>query len=176
MNTCLNTRQIKALIHVGYFAQFGKTGKLFSVFGEFFEGKQKLTKTIKSYVKRLEANREVEASTPDLALPITETIRNENDLLGLCFSVDETQPDNMYFVEEIDDKYSVKVKLYSVVRGTSGEMKMTKRNYAQSGLSSGQVIYLDSWKRRQRSIFKDGKRVPLRDEYDMWLEKYRLAA
>lgn len=176
MNTCLNTRQIKALIHVGYFAQFGKTAKLFAVFGEFFEGKQKLTKTIKSFAKRLEANRELEENTPDVALPIADTVRNENDLLGLCISVDESQPDNMYFIEEVDDKYAVKLKLYSIARGTSGEMKMTKRNYTQHAPSPGQIIYLDGWKRRQRSIFKDGKRVPIRDEYDLWLEKYRIAA
>ena len=176
MNTCLNTRQIKALIYVGYFEQFGKAGKLFSVFNEFFEGKQKLTKTIKSYVKRLEANRELESQTQDINLPISEIIRNENDLLGLCMSTDTTQPTNMYFVEEIDDKYSVKIKLYSVNRGTSGEMKMSKTNYAKSNLAPGQIIYLDDWRRKQRAIFKDGKRVPIADEYDLWLEKFRLAA
>lgn len=176
MNTCLNKRQIEALIFVGYFAQFGKTAKLFSVFNEFFEGKQKLTKTIKSFEKRLAANREYETSLEDAMLPIEQTVKNENDLLGLCISTDSTQPDNMYFIEEIDDKYGIKLKLYSVVRGTSGLMKITKSNYQPETLSQGNVIYLEKWKQKQRSIYKDGKRIPLRDEYDMWLEKYSSAS
>lgn len=176
MNTCLNTRQIKALIWVGYFNQFGKTAKLMAVFDEFFEGKQKLTKTIKSFEKRLAANREYEAVQDDISLPIDQIIRNESDLLGLCFSTDDTLPDNIYFVEEIDDKYGVKAKLYSINRGTSGVMKVSKRNYDQEILYPGSVISLDGWKKRQRSIFKDGKRVPLNDEFDLWLEKYSKSA
>lgn len=175
MNTCLNSRQIKALISIGYFAQFGNTAKLFAVFHEFFEGKHKLTKTIKSYEKRLIANRLYETSVPNTSLPIAETIRSESDLLGMCVSVDDSQPDNLYFVEEVDDKYGVKIKLYSVARGTSGKMKMTKRAYAQNAPTPGQMIYLDAWKRKQRSVFKEGKRIPIQDEYDLWLEKYRIA-
>lgn len=176
MNTCLDARQIETLIYVGYFAPFGKTAKLLSVFTEFFKGKQKLTKTIKSFEKRLAANRELEAAQADCDLPVSERVRRENDLLGLCISVDDAAPDNLYFVEEIDDKYAVKIKLYSLKRGASGQMKMTKKKYAAGDLASGQVIYLDGWRRSPRSIFKDGKRVPLTDEYDLWLEKYHLAA
>lgn len=176
MNTCLNTRQIRALIYVGYFSAFGKTGKLMTVFNEFFDGKSKLTKTVKSFAKRLDVNREFESSLPDECLPIADVVQNENDLLGMCLSTDQSQPDNLYFVEEVDDKYGVKLKLYSVARGTSGVLKVTKRNYEPDKLSQGKLIYMDSWKKRQRSVFKDGKRVPLGDEYDLWLEKYRAVA
>lgn len=175
MNTCLNTRQIYTLILIGYFSAFGKTAKLIAVFNEFFQGKQKLTKTVKSYEKRLHSNRLFEAAVEDESLPISQTIRNENDLLGLCFSTDESQPDNMYFVEEIDDKYGVKVKLYSVTRGSSGLLKVSRKNYEPSVLSQGNVIYLDQWKKKNRAIFKDGKRIPIKDEYDLWLEKYSIA-
>ena len=176
MNTCLDTRQIKALIHVGYFEKFGKQGKLLTLFTEFFEGKQKLTKTLKSFEKRLAANREFENALNDDDIPIEERIKNENELLGLCVSVDESQPDNLYFVEEVDDKYGVKLKLYSIARGVSGMLKVSKRNYQPEELTSGKVIYMDEWKRRQRSVFKDGKRIPLRDEFDLWLEKYHAAS
>jgi len=110
MNTSLNARQIKTLICVGYFSGLGKTGKLMAVFDEFFEGKNKLTKQIKSYEKRLAINRQFESNQPDIALPIFETVRNENDLLGLCMSVEQSQPDNVYFVEEVEDKYGIKAK------------------------------------------------------------------
>ena len=176
MNTCLDTRQIRTLIYVGYFSQFGKTGKLINVFNEFLEGKNKLTKQIKSFEKRLAINRQLEADQPDEALPIFETVRNESDLLGLCMSVEQSLPDNVYFVEEVEDKYGVKAKLYSISRGTSGLMKVSKRNYDESVLTQGNVIVMDQWKKRQRSVFKDGKRVPLGDEFDFWLEKYHAIA
>ena len=176
MNTTLNARQIRTLICVGYFSGFGKTGKLMSVFDEFFEGKNKLTKQIKSYEKRLAINRQFESDQPDVNLPIYETIRNENDLLGLCMSVEQSQPDNVYFVEEVEDKYGIKAKLYSISRGSSGLMKVSKRNYDTSVLAQGNIIVMDQWKKRQRSVFKDGKRVPLSDEFDFWLEKYHNVA
>ena len=65
MNSCLDTRQIAVLIELNYFEQFGKSGKLMKVYDNFFEGKQKLTKTVKSYEARLEASRQYEASLPD---------------------------------------------------------------------------------------------------------------
>jgi DNA polymerase III alpha subunit len=176
METCLDSRQIKALIYVGYFNQFGKTGKLMAVFYEFFEGKNKLTKQIKSFEKRLSANRETESNIANEHLPVFELLKNENNLLGLCMSVDSAQPDNMYFVEEVEDKYGIKAKLYSVSRGTTGLMKVSKKNYDQESLSQGKIIVLDQWKKRQRSVFKDGKRVPLGDEFDLWLEKYHQAS
>jgi hypothetical protein len=146
------------------------------VFDEFFEGKNKLTKQIKSYEKRLAANRMFEAEEEDRAIHIFETIDNECDLLGMCISVDESQPDNAYYVEEIDDKYGVKLKLYSISRGTSGQMKMNKKIYETSDIVPSSIIYVDSWKKRPRYIFKDGKRIPMEEEHDFWLEKYHLAS
>ena len=101
MNTCLDTRQIKTLIRVGYFAEYGKTAKLMSVFEEFFTGKNKLDKKIKSFEKRLDVNREYESKLEDTALPIGTTIKDESELLGLCISVDRSQPDNMYYIESL---------------------------------------------------------------------------
>ena len=67
MDTCLDTRQIGVLTSIGYFNSFGGNKMLADFSREYFEGKNKLTKTLvpKSVEKRLAANRELEATMPD---------------------------------------------------------------------------------------------------------------
>lgn len=175
MDTCLDTRQISSLLSLGYFSPFGRQEKLSQVFAEFFTGKNKLTKTVKSFDKRLTANRAFESSLPDTDAPIFTRIQSENDLIGICLSTDASVADNAYFVEELDSQYGVKCKLYSVARGTSGVLKVSKASFSGLPFEQGSVIYIDQWNKRPRSVFRDGKRVPLPGEFDWWIEKYHIA-
>ena len=170
MNTAINKRQIEVLIKIGYFEKFGKTGKLRDVFAEFFDGKNKLTKTIKSYKKRLELISQFESNQDDFDLPIYERISAENDLLGLCFSTDRTHSPKEYFIVEVDDKYTPKIKLYNVCKGTTGLVKMAKRNYNNAVIKTNNVIYIDSWKRSPAYSYKNGRRTAIPGEFEIWLE------
>lgn len=172
MNSCLDTRQIAILIELNYFDSFGKSGKLMKVYNEFFDGKMKLTKTIKSYEQRLQMCREFEESLPDEELNIKRRLESELSNIGLCLSVDRLQPDNLYFIREIDAKYGVKAKLYSVQRGTTGIVKFKKDDFAKHPFNEGDCISLLQYTRSPRYTYKGGERSAVPGEYDIWAKQY----
>ena len=171
MNTCLDTRQIEILIQLNYFEEFGKAGKLMKVYDYFFNGEKKLTKTIKSFNERLEACRAYEASLDNSDLGIGLRLRAELDNVGLCISSDPNAR-TMYFVEEIDDKYSIKVKLYNVNRGTTGMVKIAKKDYRAMGV--GSCLIIQDYNTRPRMSFKNGVKTVLPGEKDFWVTKYKV--
>lgn len=173
-NACLDTRQIKILIGVNYFADFGRTGKLMNVWKEYFEGKNKVTKTLveKTVDKRMTLLRAFEAEQPDEELPICERLQYENQNIGMCISMDGAEQANKYYVQDIDDQYGVKIKLYSVQRGTVGTMKMKKNDYAANPPKSDTCLILDGWQKKQRYNFQSEKPKPIPGEYDIWLQRF----
>ena len=174
METCLDTRQIAILIELNYFERFGKSGKLMKVYNEFFEGKNKLTKTVKSYEARLQACREFEQSLPDEELEIGQTLLSEFSNVGLCLTIDKTKPNNLYFVVEVDDKYGVKVKLYSVQRGTTGIVRVRKGDFAKQSFNVGDCVVLKDYNKSPRYSYKDGARIALPGLFDIWAETYEV--
>lgn len=172
MNSCLDTRQIKILIELDYFKDFGRAGKLMKVYENFFEGKQKLTKTIKSYEIRLEASREYEKSLSDENLPIGQRLSSELNNVGLCLSVDASQPVDLYFIREVDEKYGVKAKFYSVQRGTTGVVRIKKEDYAKHKFEQGDCVKLLKYNKSPRYIYKGGAKTTVPNEYDIWAKEY----
>lgn len=175
MNTCLDTRQIRILIELNYFEQFGKSGKLIKVYENFFEGEKKLTKTIKSFEPRLEASRKFEASLPEEELDIGIRLASELSNVGLCMSVDKTQPADIYFVRELDAKYGVKAKLYSVQRGTTGVVRFRKDDFARRSFEEGDCIRLIEYNKSPRYTYKGGEKAIIPGEFDIWARKYSVA-
>lgn len=174
MDTCLDTRQIAILIELNYFEQFGKSGKLMKVYNEFFEGKNKLTKTVKSFETRLQACREFEQSLSDEELDIGQTLLSEFSNVGLCLTTDRTKPSNLYFVIELDDKYGIKVKLYSVQRGTTGIIRVRKNDFAKHSFNVGDCITLTNYNKSPRYSYQGGTRVALPGLFDIWAETYEV--
>ena len=174
MDTCLDTRQIQILIELGYFKDFGMSGKLMKVFDNFFEGKQKLTKTIKSYEARLEASREFEKSLPDEELPIQQRLSSELSNIGLCLSVNKNSPAGLYFIREVDAKYGVKAKLYSIQRGTSGIVRFRKDDFAKHAFSEGDCLSLEQFNKSPRYTYKGGDKAIVPGEFDIWARSYKV--
>lgn len=176
MNTCLNSRQIRILIGIGYFSAFGKTGKLMSICNEFFDGKMKLSKKLKSWEARLQYHREREAALPDTDLPVIERLQYECDNTGLCFSVDR-EAVGMYYVVGLDDKYRVELKLYNVARGTeSPPLRVNKTTFGNNPVKIGETIQIlgNQAEKRPRRLFRDGKSQVVPGVYDWWLKAYKV--
>ena len=174
MNTCLDTRQIAILIELNYFEQFGKSGKLMKVYDEFFEGKQKLTKTVKSYETRLKACREYEESIPDKELFIGQRLISELNNVGLCLSTDTSKPSDIYFITELDTKYGVKAKLYSIKRGSIGLVRVTKADFEQKPFEANDCIKLIKYNKSPRYSYRGGEKVALSGEMDVWVKEYEV--
>lgn len=172
MNTCLDTRQIEILIGLNYFEQFGKTEKLMKVFKEFFHGEKKLTKTIKSFRDRLEYCEQYESSLNNTDLPAGLRLRYEMDNIGLCLLTDPSVENNAYFVLSIDDKFTVKMNLYNIRRGTTGLVKVAKKDY--HSVAEGSCISIENYRKGQRYTYSKGIRTIVPGEYDIWLTNYKV--
>lgn len=173
METKVNTRQIQVLIQLGYFSAYGGSAKLTKLFNEFFEGPNKLTKTYveKTVIKRMEALRALEKELPDEELPIQEKITAELNYIGRCISYDPEAANNLFFVQSVDDKYSIRLRLYSLKRGTEGVIRVSKAVFGQDPLKEGDCITA-KFDKRQRCVYKDGKRFAVDGVFDFWLIDY----
>lgn len=174
MNTSIKTNQLNVLIGVGYFKDYGRTGKLMVLFEEFYKGKNKLTKTIKSADKRIEILKKLEDELPDIQLAIEDRVSMEYQNIGICFSCDSSSEDKAYYVQDVDDKYGVNIKLYSLQRGTSGWLKMNKKSYQANPIKKGTNIILDKWANRPRYLFKNGQRTKIENEFDFWIQQWHM--
>ena len=172
MNTCLDARQIEILIGLNYFEKFGKTYKLMKVFDYFFNSKNKITKQHKSFNERLDACREYEKTLEDSELPAGLRLRYEMDNIGLCLSTDPAAITNAYFVTAIDDKYSIKMNLYNIRRGTSGMVKVAKKDYHT--VAEGSCIRIDNYRKSPKYSYNKGVKSIVPGESEIWVTNYKV--
>jgi DNA polymerase-3 subunit alpha len=175
-DTCINSRQIEVLIGVGYFSPFGNRQKLFSLYEEFRNGKNKLTKTLvdKTVTKRIETLKDIEMSIHNEDTSICHQLFCENENIGLCLTVNDDAPSNMYFVLSIETTYGIKARLYNVKRGTTGIVKISKKTFEEQPFEANQCIIIDNGSQRPRFLFQNGKRVPIPGEQEYWMTNYHV--
>ena len=174
MNTCLDTRQIKILIELGYFEEFGGSRKLMRIYNEFFEGKNKLTKTIKSFNERLDKIREFEDSILDEELPIREKLQSEQENIGICLTTDPEMNKSTYFVRAVDEKWGTTVTLYSISSGKSGNVRFRKADLQRKPIAPNQIIKIIDGNNSPRYTYKGGKRAIIPGEKEYWVKEYTI--
>ena len=127
MNPAFDSRAIDILIRLDYFREFGTPGKLLNVYKQFQEGESRFSKThVKpTQERRLAALRAMEATVPEEELPLAECLRFEVEHMGTPLTIRESER-SVYVVLEVDDRYSPKLRLYSVATGNVGVMKIKK--------------------------------------------------
>ena len=174
--TQIDSRQTEVLISLDYFEKFGGSKKLKKVYENFKEGTNKITETLKEATikKRIEQLKEEEKKTEDEELPIYEKLKAEHEYLGRCVSYNKKVNSNCYFVDAVDDKYGVKVQLYSMQRGTTGVMKCAKNLYAKHPLKEAQCLYLKRFERKPRYTYHDGQRFEIEGVTDCWMLEYEM--
>lgn len=172
MNTCLNVRNVEILIGLNYFRNFGKTEKLMNIFNNFYEGESKLTKGIKSFNDRLELCRKYEDIQEDKDLPDGVRLKYELENIGLCLSTDPAASNSSYFVYEIDDKYTIKLNLYNIRRGTTGLVKVAKKDYHTVGV--GSCIHINKYRQGPKYTFNKGVKTKIPGEFEIWVTDYNV--
>lgn len=127
VNPAFDSRAIDILIRLDYFREFGTPGKLLSIYKEFQEGESRFSKTHvrPTQEKRLAALRDIERSIPEKELLLADQLRFEAEHMGTPLTICESER-AVYVVLEVDDRYSPKLRLYSVSTGNVGVMKLKK--------------------------------------------------
>lgn len=176
-SNAINRTTIQVLVACDYFIEFGKSGKLLKLMDEFFNGKNRITKNLKqaNALTRLTALAMMEDELPDEDISAANHIAYEIKYIGKPTYTDPAML-KCYAVIDVDAKYSPKIQLYSIERGTIGIMKVKKPDYKKNPFKPGDIIRMDDWSKRQAFTFQDGKSVPKPGVYDLWINKYSIVS
>lgn len=174
-HTSVNARQAGILIRLGYFSVFGSIAKLTKVFEAFGNGPIKYQKTYTDKTKqaRLAALHELEQTLEEQDNPY-ELASNQVAILGHPQGVFSVNPED-YIITEVNPKYSPRIYLYALARGTSGMLKMTKGLYDSLPLKPGDCIRIPrtGWEERAKVIYEDGQRKRLPGQTERWIINYK---
>lgn len=130
-NTSANSAQLEILIRLDYFKEFGNKYILIKVW-EFFTNQYKRTLVEKTKVKRLAWIKEVERMLyclPYEKETIEEQIEYERLKLGYPMTTFPEINENLYYVLDIDKKYTPKILLYRLSDGEESLFKMKKGKF-----------------------------------------------
>ena len=194
VNPC-DSRQTGILITLDFFSEFGESGKLMNIF-DLYQTRydnQKFKSIIKKennpypveilakYSKETDKQFKIIdeegfmnvilSTIPDSELPITERLAAQAEYLGY---IEYTNPKakNWGYILDIDTKYSPKLSIYCLDTGNTTVVKISKNDFANSGLKSGQVIKFISEPRQKRKLV-DGHWTES-NETEPWLKAFNI--
>lgn len=195
--TSINSRQMKILIELDFFSEFGDANNLECQFQmyENFAGKVQFKKTkleelgVPEELVRAFAEKEtdkmftkvntraflVEASTclrpPKRTLK--ERISAQIEHLGYLDIVGE-EYSGLAAVLEVDTKYSPRLKLYSLKNGTVIECKIDKKTFGRCKLKEKDVVHILGQKRKAKQRrMADGNYEPIPGVMELWITNYK---
>ncbi len=173
MHSAFDSQVIEILIRLGYFQEFGSAGKLLRLYKEFREGEFRFSKAHipATRDRRLSILRKLEREMAEESIPIRERLRFEIEMCGTAITTDASLRD-VYAVLEIDDRYSPKLRLYSVATGRTGVMKLKKAIYNAQPLSAGDALRLLAWEQRPSYRYLNGRARPDYEHKELWISKY----
>ena len=96
----------------------------------------------------------------------------EMENIGLCILTDPDVPSNAYYVTAIDDKYTIKLNLYNIRRGTSGLVKIAKKDYHL--VAEGSCITIEKYRKSPRYTYSKGQKTFVPGETDIWVTDYKV--
>ena len=174
-NTTLGDAKVETLIKLNYFIQFGRNQKLLNLFNEFTSGKNRYDKkhTEATKQKRIPLLYRYEKQLDDIALPISEQIAFETELLGTPMSTYDL-PRGTAFIVDLDLKNSPKASVYGLSTGIVTEVKIRKAHYKKLPFEQEDIVQFLKLKRKpkMRYVGEDdkGKSIfeELNGEFDVW--------
>lgn len=192
VNPC-DARQTEILIKLSYFEEFGKSAKLLNAFelfntlyGKSTFKKEKLPckeENIKKYgIEKAKTYKNVDTESllkelikniPNKELPVRTILKAENDYLGYVDYKNDKLKD-FILVMDINTKYSPKLTVHNLQTGETQIMKMSKDTYANNPFDKSVIIQILSKKQKNRFTKIDGKWCKLVDEFDTWIDTYKV--
>lgn len=196
-NTSINSRQLKILIDLDFFEEFGDANNLMAQFDLFdnFCGKVQLKKSkleelgVPEELVRPHAEKETDKMFTKVnakefmiaAVPFLKTknrslrdrIQAQITHLGYL-DIMEDKYSGMAAVMDIDTKYAPRLKMYSLKNGTLLECKIDKRTFNQNKLVKGDIVRITSskYKPKQRRT-EDGNYEPIPGINELWITNYK---
>ena len=155
--TSCDSRQMKILIKLNYFKDFGGAKYLLSVY-ELFTKRYKKTLKDATKVKRIKEIKETIKEYKDEDLSIQEKISSELEFLGYCTLQDDNFKSTIGAITDISDKFSTRwISIYFLKTGDTQKFKIKYSMIQESELKVGDIVNVKEIKERAKSILVDGQ-------------------
>lgn len=191
----VNSRQLKILIELDYFLEFGKSQKLLKIvemYDLIYTKKQFKkdnlpcdleimrkyadTETDKMF-KDIDKKRlceHLESTIENISLPINEVIRSWFENTGSCNLTDKSRKTTESIVIDINTKYKKpKIKLYNINSGKIAEIRIEPKVWNENSFEMFDIIEIVRVKPKFKKKLIEGKWLET-EEKEFWLENYNL--
>jgi len=194
--TTTNQKQLKILIELDFFSEFGDINLLLAQVDCFnkFGGRSQFKKDelIKldiplDIIKRF-ATKETEKMLTGVNFPsflkytskkikapkrkLSEKIKSQIDYLGYITIIDKKYS-GMAVVLSVDAKYSPKLKMYSLKNGTTLDCKINKKTFNKDKLSEGDIVRIVSTSSKPKvQKNENGEWVNIPGTKELWINSY----
>ena len=171
-NSTINSKQLKILIQLDFFEEFGKAGKLMNIYKEFAEGQFKYQKTYceKTKIKRLEALNDMEFE--DVDLPIKDKINAQIEYFGSPTSI-KPELKGYAYIMDVNPKGSPKITTYGLGTGKIVALKTYAKTFNKKKLEVGDIISGCNLIQKNK-MKKEGEEWVETEELEWWLQDYEI--
>lgn len=193
-NPNIDKSQLQSLIVLGWFNQFGRSGKLsriYELFGDIY-GRKQFSKDkcpvphdiISQFCKETEKQyREVNCDgllsymcekVGDFELPLEHILKTQQQVYGYISYTDPSRP-NTAVIMDLDTRYSTfRTQLYRLYDGKTITVKVKKKTYEQMPIAVGMVINYRTDKQPAWKMDENGKWQKDYSREDTWLSSYTI--
>lgn len=169
----VNSKQMKILITLNYFSEFGENKKLLDLFEAFdkqYNVKHKLKTKRERYTKLLQLESEIE----NVRLPLVEQCTAELQFLGHAETTDSNMPARFYLMTEVDVmKTYTRTKAYQFATGKLIDFKIGSRTYVQVPFEAMDVIEVANAEVKPKNKKIDGRWQAHPTEKEFWLKEVK---
>lgn len=170
LETSINFKQLKILVKLNYFSEFGKNKKLFTIV-ENYESKLKnkslKEKTVATRMTELIDNEKLMEDKP---FDMKTQIQAETEFIGSPMIAKATLPDNVYSVLEIKNQ---NLKLYQIKTGEICDYRVKKTDIAKNDVFGQFNIIKVTGIKKQNKRKKNGDEwIVLKDEFNVYISSW----
>ena len=194
--TSINSRQLKILIELDFFSEFGDTNYLLGLYDLFdaLDGKVQFKKEklsemgIPEDMIRLFAEKETDKMFTKVNTKgfleyaakqakynhrtLKEKIHAQINHLGYVDIIDDCYT-GMAAVLSVDTKFAPKLKMYSLKNGTVIDCKIDKRSFAKNKLQSGDIVRIHGQRKKPKlKRLENGQYEPIPGVDELWITGY----
>ena len=194
--TSINSRQLKILIELDFFSEFGDTNYLLGLHDLFdaLDGKVQFKKEklaemgIPEDMIRLFAEKETDKMFTKVNTKgfleyaakqakynhrtLKEKIHAQINHLGYVDIIDDCYA-GMAAVLSVDTKFAPKLKMYSLKNGTVIDCKIDKRSFAKNKLQSGDIVRIHGQRKKPKlKRLENGQYEPIPGVDELWITGY----
>ena len=195
--TSINSRQLKILIELDFFSEFGDANYLLRLYDLFdmLDGKVQIKKeklneldipeeTIRMFAEKETDKMFTKVDTKGLLEYVSKQIKYSHrtlkdriqaqiNHLGYIDIIDDSYA-GMAVIITLDTKFAPRLKMYSLKNGTMVDCKIDKRTFAKNRLQVGDIIRVQGQNRKPKlRRLENGLYEPILGVNELWITNYK---